>query len=61
MKEELQEEFMAALLSRMDAQTVTMIELLSELSGRDAAYFNNKYTERYDNLAAKFRKKVITQ
>jgi flavoprotein len=61
MKDSLQEEFIAAMLSRMDAQTVVMIELLAELSNQDAEYYNDKYTKRYDALAAKFRKKIFAE
>ena len=66
MKDSLQEEFIAAMLSRMDAQTVVMIELLAELNGpdkayKDAAYYSDKYTKRYDTLSAKFRKGIVME
>jgi hypothetical protein len=48
-----------AITSRIDAQTVVMIELLAEINGKDVADFRNRYTKRYDKLAAKFRKGMI--
>lgn len=47
-----------AICSRIDAQTIVMIELLSELSGQDFKHYNDKYTKRYDRLAKKIRKEI---
>lgn len=48
-----------ALCSRIDAQTVIMIELLAEINGRDVEYTSAKYRSRYDKLAAKFREGIV--
>ena len=46
-----------ALCSRIDAQTVIMIELAAD---GDSA-FSAKYRKRYDRLAEKFRKEIIDE
>jgi hypothetical protein len=49
-----------AIASRIDAQTVVLIEVLAELSNQDVGYYRSKYTKRYDKLAAKIRKKIVS-
>lgn len=49
-----------AIASRIDAQTIILIELLLELNGKDVAKYRGKYTKRYDDLAANFRDGIIS-
>ena len=46
----------AAICSRIDAQTVIMIELAA---ARDGTIRSKVYRKRYDELAAKFRKGMV--
>jgi hypothetical protein len=49
-----------AVVSRIDAQTVIMIELFAEINGMDVEETSAKYRKRYDKLAAKFRESVVS-
>lgn len=60
MNVDIEKDDIGAIASRIDAQTVVMIELLAELSGQDTRYFNSKYTKRYDDLAKKLRKGIAS-
>jgi hypothetical protein len=55
-----------AICSRIDAQTVIMIEMLAAINGsilhpsRGCAVMSvGEYTKRYDNLAEKYRKEMV--
>jgi hypothetical protein len=50
---------LGAVVSRIDAQTVVMIELLAELAGKDPEEYRVKYAKRYDKFAAKFRRNLV--
>lgn len=52
-----------AIASRIDAQTVVLIELISELANREYSqmgYLSDKYTRRYDELASKYREEIVS-
>lgn len=49
-----------AIVSRIDAQTVIMIELLAEINGMDVNTTSAKYRKKYDRMAAKFRKGAVS-
>jgi uridylate kinase len=48
-----------AICSRIDAQTVIMIEMLSEVYFSNPDRVSAKYRTKYDKLAEKFRKGLV--
>ena len=63
MIEKITKDDLGAIVSRMDAQTVILIELLSELAGKDKgqiADIRSRYTGKYDVLSKRFRKDIVS-
>ncbi len=51
----------AAITSRIDAQTVVLIELIAEAHKMDVRATKSTYTRQYDKLAAKYRTLAISK
>jgi hypothetical protein len=49
----------AAIASRIDAQTIVLIEVMADIAGKDPEEYRIKYSKRYDKMAAKFRHKLV--
>jgi hypothetical protein len=48
-----------AIASRIDAQTVVIIELIAEAHDMDTKTTRKKYTKEYDRLAEKYRNGML--
>jgi hypothetical protein len=59
MKQKATPDDIGAICSRIDAQTVVMIELLADLYSIDPKHTSAKYRKRYDKLAERFRDDIV--
>ena len=60
MSDKITKDDIGAIVSRIDAQTIVMVELLAEINGLDVAATSNKYRKKYDKMAAKFREGIVS-